>query len=97
MKHYIISKFNKDIDRNKLPLMLEDIKAIFNKTLDIEGIYNVEYKLNCINRDNRYDLMIVIEMDKEALEAYDNCAAHHEWKDKYGSLLEKKAIFDCED
>lgn len=33
--------------------------------------------------------------DKAALPAYDNCAAHHEWKDRYSALIEKKAIFDC--
>ena len=46
--------------------------------------------------ENRYDLMIEIDMEPEALDAYDRSVWHHQWKEQYGSLLEKKAIFDHE-
>ena len=31
-----------------------------------------------------------------ALKAYDESACHHEWKEKFGGLIEKKTIFDYE-
>ena len=40
--------------------------------------------------------MIALDMDKEALPAYDVSEMHHAWKREYGDLLEKKAIFDFE-
>lgn len=52
------------------------------------------YTFNCIDRPNRYDLMITIDMDEEALAAYDASDPHHEWKETFGDLIEKKAIFD---
>ena len=54
-------------------------------------------KTSCINRPNRYDLMIVLDMDPEALPAYDVSEPHIRWKTEYGSVVETKAIFDCED
>ena len=50
----------------------------------------------CVDRANRYDLMIVLDMDKDALPNWDASDIHHRWKDEYGGLLEKKAIFDYE-
>ena len=52
---------------------------------------------NCVARDNRYDLMIVVEMEKAALPNWDASRIHHQWKEQFGGLLEKKAIFDYED
>ena len=42
------------------------------------------------------DLMIVVDMEKSALEAWDASALHRRWKERFGSLLASKAIFDCE-
>lgn len=95
MKHCILVKFKEEY-KNKINEYLPDIKNIFDKTKEIEGINDVEYILNCIDRDNRYDLLIRIDMKKESLETYDHCDSHKLWKDKYGSYLEKKAIFDYE-
>ena len=94
MKHHILVKFKKEIVLN---IILDDIKDIFNQALDIDGIYSIEYHTNCINRDNRYHLMIVINMDKKALAIYDDSYPHKLWKEKYSSYIESKAIFDCED
>ena len=49
-----------------------------------------------VDRPNRYDLLILLCMEKGALEAYDGSEAHHRWKEVYGGMIEKKAIFDCE-
>ncbi len=49
-----------------------------------------------MDRDNRYDVLIRLDMDADALPRYDVSAMHHRWKDEFGPLLEKKAIFDYE-
>ena len=94
MKHYMIAKLNEGIDRNEL---IAPVTEIFEETLQIPGVHHVKVKPCCIDRPNRYDIMIEIEMDKEALPAYDACEAHHAWKDNYGALLQAKTIFDSED
>ena len=40
--------------------------------------------------------MIVLDMEPEALPAYDVCEPHLRWKTEYGPITESKAIFDCE-
>lgn len=94
MKHNIIVKFTKDAPA--LSEMLPDIKEIFAQTLVIAGIHDVRYLTSCIDRPNRYDLVIQIDMDQQALSAYDACTPHHQWKEKYGPYIESKAIFDYE-
>ena len=94
MKHYIIAKLKEGIDKETL---VAPVTAIFEETLSIPGIHAVKVKPCCIDRPNRYDLMIEIEMDREALETYDACAPHKKWKETYGSMLEAKTIFDSEE
>ena len=85
-------KFNKDFDWKR---ELNNIKRIFD-SIDVLGVNYTEYTINCIERDNRYDLLIKIDMEKESLSLYDACPNHHEWKDTYSAKIEKKAIFDYE-
>lgn len=92
MKHCILVKFNKDFDWKS---ELNNIKRIFD-SIDVLGVNNTEYIINCVERDNRYDLLIKIDMEKESLPLYDVCPNHHEWKDTYSAKIEKKAIFDYE-
>ena len=94
MKHHIIVKFTEGTD---VQALLAPVKAIFTETLSIPGIHSLELKTSCINRPGRYDLMIVLDMDPEALPAYDVSEPHIRWKTEYGSIVEAKAIFDCED
>ena len=94
MKHHIIVKFTEGTD---VQALLPPVREIFDECLKIPGIHGVELKTSCIDRPNRYDLMIAIDMDKEALPAYDVSEPHHRWKDTYGPITAKKAIFDCED
>ena len=49
-----------------------------------------------VDRPNRYDLLIRIDMEKETLPVYDDSEPHHVWKRDYACYLEKKAIFDYE-
>lgn len=96
MKHCIIAKYVPGIDEGRKIELVSEIKELFDHTLEIEGIHEVNVYPNCIARDNRYDLMIEIGMDKDALAEYDGCLYHRIWKDKYGELIEKKTIFDYE-
>ena len=63
---------------------------------DIPGVRGAEVLPGCVDRDNRYHVLIRLDMDPAALTAYDASAMHHRWKDRFGPLLEKKAIFDYE-
>lgn len=94
MRHCIVVKFVESVDYKK---MLNEIKALFDNCKRIDGISDVRVLSNCVNRDNRYDIMIELNMSIDALKAYDECEWHRIWKDKYGKLIEKKAIFDYED
>ena len=91
MKHLIIAKWSEGVDKKA---MLAPVKEIFDRTLEIPGIHAVSVVPCCIDRPNRYDILIEIDMDPEALSAYDASAPHKEWKDRYGNLLAAKAIFD---
>lgn len=93
MKHYIIVKFREGTDFR----VLEDpVRRIFEETLAILGIHDVKLCLSNSDRKNRYDLMIIMDMDKEALPAYDVSEPHLRWKSEYGELIAQKAIFDCD-
>ena len=93
MKHYIIAKLKEGYDRDAL---IAPVTEIFEETLSIPGVHAVKVKPCCIDRPNRYDIMIEIDMDREALEAYDHCEPHKRWKDTYGCMLSAKTIFDSE-
>ena len=93
MKHLIIAKFKKDFDYED---RITDIKSIFEELLNIDGIHNVNVYPKCIFRENRYDLMIEIEMEKEVLPTYDSSAPHKKWIQNYAEHVELKTIFDYE-
>lgn len=93
MKHYIIVKFIKDTDYQALE---DQVRSIFRETLSIPGIRSVDIKLSNSDRENRYHMMIIMDMEKSALPEYDVSEAHLNWKSEYGHLIEKKAIFDCD-
>ena len=93
MKHYIIAKFK---DRDDTERFLPEIKALFQKTLDLKGVESVIIHKSNSTRDNRYSIMIEMNLSHEGLEAFDAYEVHKEWKDTYGDRLESKAIFDCD-
>lgn len=96
MKHCIIAKFNESA-ADKKQAALAQVRALFAGAEPIEGVRGITIHENCVARDNRYDLMIVVEMEKAALPNWDASRIHHQWKEQFGGLLEKKAIFDYED
>ena len=94
MKHDILVKYTTGITKEQKSALIPEIKELFDHTTEIPGIHAVKLYPNVVERENRYDLLIEIDMDREALEAYDNSVWHKKWKEQYGHLLEKKAIFD---
>ncbi len=93
MKHYIIAKFKDKTDTEKL---LPEITALFRKTLDLDGVEKVTIHKSNSTRDNRYSIMIEMDLSPEGLEAFDASEVHRQWKATYGDRLESKAIFDCD-
>ena len=93
MEHYIIVKFTEGTD---VKALVEPVRAIFEETLEIPGIQALNIRTSNSDIENRYDLMIRIDMDKEALPAYAASEPHLRWKKEYGSRIAKKAIFDCD-
>ena len=93
VKHYIIVKFR---DGTDVQAAAGPVRELFGGTLSIPGIRGVDVRTSCSSRPNRFDMMIVIDMDAPALPAYDVSEPHLRWKAEYGPLIEKKAIFDCE-
>lgn len=95
MKHYIIVKYKEDV-QNKAEL-LERIRRLYADVARIPGVLGAQVYPNCTARDNRYDLMIVVDMEKEALKNWDDSETHHTWKKDFGPYLAAKAIFDREE
>lgn len=95
MKHCILAKYTAEFYPRRAEL-LPRVREIFSAAADIPGVTGAEVFPNCVDRDNRYDVLIVLEMARDALTACDDSAMHHRWKDEFGPLLEKKAIFDFE-
>ena len=94
MKHYIIVKFTEGTD---VKALVGPVRKIFEETLSIPGIRELDIRTSNSDRPNRYDMMIVMDMEKDALRAYDVCEPHLRWKAEYGDRIAKKAIFDCDD
>ena len=80
MKHDILVKYKPEITKERKAELIPEIKALFEHTTERPGIHGVTLYPNVVER--------------EALEAYDHSSWHQQWKDQYGGLLEKKAIFD---
>ena len=105
MKHCILARFR--ADAGDWRAYLPEIREIFSAAGDIPGVrvYGdfsapcraAEVFPNCVDRENRYHVLIRLDMDPAALAAYDVSPMHHRWQDRFGPLLEKKAIFDFEE
>ncbi len=94
MKHDILIKYKPEVSRERKAELIPEIAELFGHTTEIPGIHGVELFPNIVDRENRYDLLIEIDMERDALEAYDSSVWHRRWKEEYGELLAGKAIFD---
>ncbi len=93
MKHFIIVKFDGNVNFKSI---LEPIKSLFNKALNIEGIDDIKIHVSNTDLPNRHDLMIEMILTKEALKEFDNSKVHQMWKNEYGKYIVNKIIFDCD-
>lgn len=89
MRHCILTRFR--ADAGDWQAYLPEIREIFSAAGDIPGVRGAEVFPNCVDRENRYHVLIRLDMDPAALAAYDVSPMHHRWKDRFGPLLEKKA------
>lgn len=95
MKHCILVKFGPRAGDWKS--LLPRIRELFSVAGDIPGVKGAEVFSRCVERENRWHVLIRLDMVPEALAAYDVSDMHHRWKEEFGPLLEQKAIFDYED
>ncbi len=94
MRHYIVVKFKDGENwRNLIP----SINSLFSDSVNIDGVSSVKIHESNSTRKNRFHLMIELNLTASGLENFDNSDIHVLWKEKYGSLLESKTIFDCDD
>lgn len=93
MQHYIIVKWKEAAEKK---ILSEKVRTLYADATKIEGIHKVIIKDNVTPRDNRYDVMIILDMNADALPIWDASELHKQWKSEYGDLIEKKCIFDGE-
>lgn len=62
MKHYIIVKFNENVEKEKL---INPIKELFQKAMYIKEVMNVDIYESNMDLPNRYDLMIKMDLSKK--------------------------------
>lgn len=97
MKHCIIVKFLPDISRKIEKDFVKQIKELFDNAKEIDGIHDIKVYRNCVDKDNRADIMIEMTMEKEALEEFDSSQWHLLWKQEYGRFIDTKTIFDYDE
>lgn len=93
MKHHIIVKYTREVADKEA--MLERIKNLFSNAAPICGVHSYSFYTNCVDRENRYDLMIVIELDSDCLLYWDESPLHKAWLSCFCRYVAQKAIFDC--
>ena len=92
MKHHIIVKFT-DAVTDK-PALTERIAELYSAWTQYPFLTGCELIPNCVDRANRYDLMIVLTLPESDLPLWDGCELHGEWKRVFGQFVASKAIFD---
>jgi len=95
MKHCILAKYRAEVYPRR-EVLLPRIREIFAPLTDLPGIHGVRVYPNCVARDNRYDVLIVLDMERDALPLYDGSAPHHLWKEEFGPLLAQKGLGEVE-
>lgn len=94
MLHNILVKWNDQVTDKAATLA--QVKALYAGATDIPGVCGVTFKPNVVDRPNRYDLLIQLDLPMDALPTWDASDLHKQWKADFGALIEKKAIFDCD-
>ena len=93
MKHFILVKFK---NKNDTELLFDEINDLFKQSLNFPGIHNIAIHKSNSELDNRYSLMIEMNLSPDGLKLFDSSEIHQQWKELYGDKLDCKAIFDCD-
>jgi len=93
MKHYIIVKWADGVNKRELA---DKARKLYSNATSIECVKRVDICDNITARDNRYDLMIVLYLESDALTTWDESQLHKKWKSEFGAMIDKKCIIDCE-
>lgn len=94
MLHHILVRYNDQVSDKQF--LCGEIAALFDRALELPGVEEVQLHSAVIESPARYDLMIVMRMQKDALAAFDASPIHREWKERFARYIDAKAIFDCE-
>ncbi len=93
MKHFILVKFK---NKNDTELLFDEINDLFKQSLNFPGIHNIAIHKSNSELDNRYSLMIEMNLSPDGLKLFDSSEIHQQWKELYGDKLDCKVIFDCD-
>ena len=94
MLHYILVNYAPGVND---PSALERaVRTLFAGASSIPGVHGVSVRSAAIRAANRHDLMIVMDMEREALSSFDASPIHQRWKAEFGRYIAQKAIFDCD-
>ena len=91
MKHHMIIKLK---NTDNIEEYAEDIRNIFSDNLP-EGIKRVDVFSTNSKLRNRFDLMIKVDINKKALETFEESKAYKQFIDKYNDNIKKITVFDC--
>ena len=91
MEHYLIVKFRKDTD---VKIVYEEIKGLFEKASEIEGVKKADVFLSSGKLRNNYDMMIKVQMKKSTLQSFKDSDLYREWEEKYSKYISKTTVFD---
>lgn len=94
MKHLIIAKYHDAVSDKEE--MFRRISELFSTWTEYPFIRDCRIIRNCIDRPNRYDIIIAVDLAPEDLPLWDGCELHRQWKSAFGEALQAKAIFDAE-
>lgn len=65
MKHCILAKYRPEVYPRREEL-LPRIREIFAPAAELPGVHRITVYPNCVARENRYDVLIVLDMASEA-------------------------------
>ena len=94
MKHLIIAKYHDTVSDKEE--MFRRISELFSTWTEYPFIRGCQIIRNCIDRPNRYDVIIAVDLAPEDLPLWDGCELHRQWKAAFVEALQAKAIFDAE-
>lgn len=96
MRHYILAKFQGRC-RGLARLPPADPRDLRRGGGDSRGVRGAAVYPGCVDRENRYHVLIELEMEPSALTTYDESAMHHRWKDEFGRCWRKRQFLTMKD